>query len=113
MLGELKAEILESLADVRRLVYGLRPPALDDLGLRRALQEQLNRLEQGEANLTVTIDGGDGLDTLPAAVEVAVLPDRLRGGHQRDPPRPGPQLCGQDAPARASSTWRSATTASV
>jgi signal transduction histidine kinase len=72
MLGELRADTLESLAGVRQLVYGLRPPALDDLGLRRALQEQLNRFEQGEANLTVTIDGGDGLDTLPAAVEVAV-----------------------------------------
>src|SRR5919112_5621636 len=40
LLDELKGQTQEAVLDVRRLVYGLRPPALDDLGLVTAIQEQ-------------------------------------------------------------------------
>ena len=36
LLAELKGETATAVDDVRRLVYGLRPPALDELGLVRA-----------------------------------------------------------------------------
>jgi signal transduction histidine kinase len=69
LLAELRADTREALDDVRRLVYGLRPPALDDVGLAGALREYAARL---------TVDGGleidvasESLPPLPAAVEVA------------------------------------------
>jgi signal transduction histidine kinase len=55
-----------ALTDIRRLVYGLRPPALDELGLVGAL-EQAVRPQQ----MDVTIEAPAVLPTLPAAVEVA------------------------------------------
>ncbi|HEV2741811.1 MAG TPA: histidine kinase, partial [Rubrobacter sp.] len=39
LLLELKADAQDAVTDIRRLVYGLRPPALDDLGLLGALRE--------------------------------------------------------------------------
>lgn len=59
----------EALADIRRLVYDLRPPALDQLGLVSALRDYAAR--QGAAGLQVSIDALEPLPPLPAAVEVA------------------------------------------
>jgi signal transduction histidine kinase len=63
-----RAEITEALADVRRLVHGLRPPALDDLGLLAAVEQQAERTRSAGLDVTVS---ADTLDGLPAAVEVA------------------------------------------
>ncbi|RME60159.1 MAG: sensor histidine kinase, partial [Caldilineae bacterium] len=57
-----------AVSDVRRLVYNLRPPALDELGLVDALR-QFAQTVQGK--LTVAIETPEHLPTLPAAVEVA------------------------------------------
>ena len=70
LLGDARAEIQDAVADVRRLVYALRPPALDELGLVGALREQAERLEVGE-RVRVEVDAPGRLDGLPAAVEVA------------------------------------------
>jgi signal transduction histidine kinase len=56
-----------ALADIRRLVYGLRPPALDELGLVGALDQAAQKHQQTE----VTIEAPARLSSLPAAVEVA------------------------------------------
>jgi two-component system NarL family sensor kinase len=64
--GELRAELTDVIGDVRRLVYALRPPALDQLGLPGALRELANRLPM---HVSVHVDGP--LPDLPAAVEVA------------------------------------------
>src|SRR5262249_39351078 len=40
LLQRLKSQSQGAIADIRRLVYALRPPALDDLGLVEALREQ-------------------------------------------------------------------------
>lgn len=61
-------EVQEVVADVRRLVHDLRPPALDDRGLSGALDQLAEGLSTD--GLAVTVDAED-LDTLPAAVEVA------------------------------------------
>lgn len=64
------AESLEgTVADVRRLVYGLRPPALDQLGLVGALRQQAAAL----GPLTLELDAPDPMPPLPAAVEVAAF----------------------------------------
>jgi signal transduction histidine kinase len=51
--------------DVRRIVEGLRPPALDDLGLVEAVRQLGER-----SGLAVTVEA-ESLPRLPAAVEVA------------------------------------------
>ncbi len=68
LIGASRTDLREAVAEVRRLVHGLRPPALDDLGLLAALEHQGDQLRA--AGLEVTVDA-EGLDGLPAAVEVA------------------------------------------
>jgi two-component system, NarL family, sensor kinase len=58
-----------AVTDIRRLVYELRPPALDDLGLSGALREQAARSAQG--GLQICVDAPLPVDPLPAAVDVA------------------------------------------
>ena len=65
----LQAQVEEAVKDIRRLVYGLRPPALDELGLARAVQREAARFE---GKLAIAFDLPDGgLGVLPAAVEAA------------------------------------------
>jgi signal transduction histidine kinase len=70
LLAELRGEIATAVADVRRLVDGLRPPAIDDLGLVGAVRLAADRLSaNGRPEVSVESDGP--LAELPAAVEVA------------------------------------------
>ena len=72
LLGRLKAETQRAVTDVRRIVYGLRPPTLDEFGLAGSLREEVARLRHEVPALTVTLDASDeDLAELPAAVEVA------------------------------------------
>jgi signal transduction histidine kinase len=72
LLGRLKAETQRAVTDVRRIVYGLRPPTLDEFGLVGSLREEIGRLQHEAPALTVTLDAPDGdLTDLPAAAEVA------------------------------------------
>jgi signal transduction histidine kinase len=68
LAADLGTQIRAAIDDVRRLVYGLRPPALDELGLVGAVRRQAAQLA-GEVDITV--DAGGALPPLPAAVEVA------------------------------------------
>jgi two-component system NarL family sensor kinase len=75
-LEALSTEVAVALADVRRLVEGLRPPALDELGLLGAIRQQAERLESVGADTgapRIVVDGpaADTMPELPAAVEVA------------------------------------------
>jgi signal transduction histidine kinase len=69
MLERATADVAAALADVRRLVHDLRPPALDELGLLHAVRQQADRLSTD--GLAITVTGEGGLGDLPAAVEVA------------------------------------------
>jgi signal transduction histidine kinase len=72
LLTDLSARTQEAVADIRRLVYALRPPALDELGLIMALREGATQYnQQGINGLNITFDAPDKLPPLPAAVEVA------------------------------------------
>lgn len=68
-LEVVRTQVQDAIADVRRLVHDLRPPALDDLGLVGALRQQAAAL--ATPGFEVRLDAGDGLGDLPAAVEVA------------------------------------------
>jgi signal transduction histidine kinase len=72
LLGRLMVETQRAVIDLRRIVYGLRPPALDELGLAGSLQDQVGRLRCAAPGLAVSLDvPHDGLAGLPAAAEVA------------------------------------------
>ena len=69
LVAQSRQDVTDALADVRRLVHGLRPPALDDFGLVAALEHQV---EAASSALEVDLSAGD-LGALPAAVEVAAF----------------------------------------
>jgi signal transduction histidine kinase len=68
VLRELRGDVQGAVADVRRMVEGLRPVSLDELGLSGALQRLVRRSPPGGPRITFTSDGS-GSPT--AAVEVA------------------------------------------
>lgn len=70
MSTELKAQIQEVLADIRRIAYDLRPPALDELGLVGALKAHIASQNQVQG-LQITLEAPENPPPLPAAVEVA------------------------------------------
>jgi signal transduction histidine kinase len=69
---ELRDELRSAIADIRHLVYDLRPPALDDLGLVEALRRLAERYGSEGEQLRVLVEAPEDLPSLPAAVEVAV-----------------------------------------
>ena len=74
LLSDLIVHTQEAVADIRRLVYALRPPALDELGLLPALQEQvLLYSDQGQHEIHVSLEAPESLPPQPAAVEVAIF----------------------------------------
>jgi signal transduction histidine kinase len=70
LLGDIKNHVKTTITDIRGLVYALRPPALDELGLVMAIAEHVGRFNQPDG-LQISIDAPDHLPPLPAAVEVA------------------------------------------
>ncbi len=70
LLAEVRQQAQEAISDIRRLVYNLRPPALDEFGLLSALREQAALYQH--QGLDIDLDMPSSLPLLPAAVEVAV-----------------------------------------
>jgi signal transduction histidine kinase len=67
--GEQTRSVVE---EIRRLVYGLRPPSLDQLGLRTALEGYVERLaEPSKRGPTLALELPADLPRLAPAVEVA------------------------------------------
>ncbi|MDQ1640958.1 MAG: hypothetical protein QOJ90_309 [Actinomycetota bacterium] len=66
---ELREDLRSTVLEVRRVVEGLRPPTLDELGLTGSLERVTDRLTAGTP-VSVSLDI-DELPPLPAAVEVA------------------------------------------
>jgi signal transduction histidine kinase len=69
-IATLRDELQTTVAEFRKVVEGLRPPALDDLGLAEATRQMVRRVTAG-SSAEIEIRIGD-LPQLPAAVEVAV-----------------------------------------
>lgn len=73
-LARAKSALGEAIDDIRRLVNGLRPPALDEVGLLSALQQQIAVLGgDGGDRMAIDLRGPEHLERLPAAVEVAAF----------------------------------------
>ena len=71
LLAESRDETRAMIAEVRRLVDDLRPPAIDEVGLVGAIRQRTAALSR--ADLLVEVSGPAPLPALPAAVEVAAF----------------------------------------
>jgi signal transduction histidine kinase len=69
LLEGVRQQAQQAITDIRRLVYDLRPPALDELGLLSALREHAASYQH--QGLQIIVDVPENLLPLPAAVEVA------------------------------------------
>jgi two-component system, NarL family, sensor kinase len=69
LIAELRGEVAQAVAGIRRLVYDLRPPALDELGLLGAVRQAIDRLARDGTVIRLTAP--DALPSLSAAVEAA------------------------------------------
>jgi signal transduction histidine kinase len=71
LLEQVMVQNQSTVEEVRHLVYGLRPPALDELGLVAAIRDYVAGMD-GKSTLRIEITAPpDGLPLLSAAVEVA------------------------------------------
>jgi signal transduction histidine kinase len=71
LLTGLRAEAGDAILEVRRLVEGLRPPSLDQVGLEQALRQHARHVFGADGTpMTVNVDVETPLPTLGAAVEV-------------------------------------------
>jgi len=69
ILTELETSLATSMIDIRRLVYDLRPPALDQFGLVGAIGEFVQQFS--DKGIIFRLEMPEKLPPLPAAVEVA------------------------------------------
>ncbi len=69
ILQDVKSQTQNTVADIRRIVYELRPPALDDLGLVGALRAHLAQYNAVNG-LQITFDAPNELPQLSAAVQL-------------------------------------------
>jgi signal transduction histidine kinase len=70
LANDLNQSIRAAVGNIRRLVYDLRPPTLDELGLVSAIRERAAQFTQSGNGLRAVVEA-DELPPLPAAVEVA------------------------------------------
>lgn len=72
LLAVVRAETVTAIEEIRRLVYAMRPPALDELGLVPALRQQATSLRTARGQpLQVLITADELPQPVAAAVEVA------------------------------------------
>jgi signal transduction histidine kinase len=86
LITDLQADVAGATGEIRRIVYNLRPPMLDEFGLLGALRH----LNPGSDTLSVQLVAPNALPPLPAAAEVALyriaseaLHNVARHGHAR------------------------------
>jgi signal transduction histidine kinase len=70
LLAQVITQNKATVDDIRRLVYGLRPPALDERGLVEAIRDHVSQSEAAATQVEVS-ELPDDFTHLPAAVEVA------------------------------------------
>jgi signal transduction histidine kinase len=76
LLSSLEDDLSKTLTDIRHIIYNLRPPSLDDLGLLGAVKEfanQIKRPNTGDKPFDIKIYTNSSDLTLSAAIEVAAF----------------------------------------
>ncbi len=69
-VAELRAQLRSAISSVRTVVQGLRPPAIDELGLLVALRERVRQFSTDKFFVRMSVP--ERLPDLPAALEVAI-----------------------------------------
>jgi two-component system NarL family sensor kinase len=69
ILQDLSGDLKHATGEIRELVYHLRPPTLDELGLIGAIQN----LDMLDSDLQLKLDAPDPLPPISAATEVAIF----------------------------------------
>jgi two-component system NarL family sensor kinase len=77
LLARAKDASSQAIADLRTVVYSLRPPALDDLGVVGAITAHVHRLAD-DSGIDIEVETHD-LPALPAAIEVALFRIAIEG----------------------------------
>ena len=73
LLQGLRSDAAAAVGEIRRLVYNMRPPALDELGLVAALRQQISAIRTPTGSPMQVFVEADELPALPASVEVAAF----------------------------------------
>lgn len=73
IIDEIEAELKASVREIRRLVYGLRPPVLDERGLVAAIEESAAQYHATGLSVQLTVEPDRALPPLPAALELAAF----------------------------------------
>lgn len=71
LLARLRVDATGAVGEIRRLVYDMRPPALDELGLVGALEQQFAAVRTSTGGPMHVIVQAKELPPLPASIEVA------------------------------------------
>lgn len=69
-IGSMRQRLNDSVAELRRLLFDLRPPNLDDTGLAAALELRLNEVSE-LGNIETNLDIADSLD-IPHELETVI-----------------------------------------
>lgn len=72
-LSELKETVRNALTEVRRIIYDLRPMALDDLGLIPTLKKYLANIEELEKTTVISFVNSGRPERFHTNIEVAVF----------------------------------------
>ena len=70
LISEARHEVRSAIAEVRRAVDDLRPPAIDEMGLLAAIRQRAGTMSVA---FRIEVSGSEPLPPLPAAVEVAAF----------------------------------------
>ena len=70
LLHDVQGQVQAAITEVRQVTHGLRPPALDELGLWGAIRMQAEKLEAGR--LQIVLAPSEALPALSAASEVVL-----------------------------------------
>ena len=73
LLQGLRSDAAAAVGEIRRLVYNMRPPALDELGLVAALRQQVSAIRTPTGSPMHVFVEADELPALRASVEVAAF----------------------------------------
>ncbi len=80
LLLSMREQTLEAVKNIRQIIYDLRPPALDDLGLLPAIEAHIAKQTGHESAPKITLHATpERLPQLPAAIELALYRITLEG----------------------------------
>ncbi|CAM5191176.1 Signal transduction histidine-protein kinase/phosphatase DegS OS=Ureibacillus acetophenoni OX=614649 GN=SAMN05877842_101172 PE=4 SV=1 [Ureibacillus acetophenoni] len=72
-IRDLKVTVREALSEVRRIIYDLRPMALDDLGIIPTLRKYLSTLMEYNPRVQIKFQSNNSETRLPSDYEVSIF----------------------------------------